>query len=82
MSFGLWPITTIMNRCEYILKTVHGLLIPRSAKHALKSDKVNQNHQYRGAMTKEICTTEDFEVFEQINGGENFSRSKGFPRDQ
>ena len=60
-----------------MLKTMHGLPIPKSAKHALELDGVHQNHQWRDAMAKEICTMEDFEVFEQVDSSEDFSRAKG-----
>lgn len=68
----------IMNRREYMLKTMHGLPIPKSTKHALELNQVNQNQQWKDAMAKEICTMEDFEVFKQVDSSENFTRAKNW----
>ena len=54
-------------RKSFMLKEMHGLPIPKSAKHSLELDPIHGNHKWRDAMAKEIGTMRDFKVFEPIH---------------
>ena len=61
-----------------MVKHMHGLPLPCSAKHGLELDDVLSNTKWRDSMAKEICLMKDFKVFEPIGRSVDLSRSKGW----
>ena len=60
-----------------MLKQMYSIAVPRSVKHALELDTVNNNTKWRDAMAKEISLMKEFKVFEPINEGIIFKRKDG-----
>ena len=52
-----------VRREQYMLKQIRGITLPKSAKHALELDSVNENTLWRDAMAKEIALMKEFKVF-------------------
>ena len=61
-----------------MLKQMHGITLPKSAKHALELDSVNGNTKWRDAMAKEIATMKEFKVFEPISSDTVLKREDGW----
>ena len=45
----------INRRTPYLVKQMHGIALPKSAKHALELDLVNGDTRWRDAMAKEMA---------------------------
>ena len=72
------PLKEIKTRRAYMVKHMHGIPLPCSARQGLELDKVQTNHKWRDAMAKEISLMKDFKVFEPIGREVHLSCSKGW----
>ena len=61
-----------------MVKHMHGLPLPCSAKHGLELDDVLSNTKWCDAIAKEICLMKDFKVFEPIGRAVDLLLSKGW----
>ena len=52
---------------HFLLKTMHGITVPKTPKQALELDLVNNNHFWRDAIGKEIDTMREYNVFSPIH---------------
>ena len=60
-----------------MVKHMHGIPLPCSARQGLELDKVQTKNKWHDAMAKEVCIVKEFKVFTPIGREVDLSRSKG-----